>query len=260
MEVYQEYPIRCKTCNEQIACFASQYLGLLAAGLSIEAALDELGITDYCSRNAMMNPTFVPFNMENREVIEGFKSVDAAEESDAQVERTSSPIFTHCMGIQTNLPPITTTATRLPPNAPVIVPLNVQPTRIQPNVPQLTKSQSMAQISARQSSMPILGTIAPAIRRTPLAPTPQTTFAIPLLETPPETMIVPGINLDINLEALGEGIEVRTAEEIAQAKFEVPLLVGVPTINENITVSQATIYVGAGKYVTVLNGRTHLAQ
>lgn len=97
MDTYREYPIRCKTCNEQIAAFADTYEGLLSAGLPIEEALNELGITDYCSRNAFMNPTIVKFNMENREVIEGIKSIDAATEADVATAIQGTPVFTACM-------------------------------------------------------------------------------------------------------------------------------------------------------------------
>ena len=100
METYEEYPIRCKTCNEQIACFAADYEVLLEAGSSPEEALNQLGITDYCSRMAFLAPTFVAFNMENREVIEGFKSVEAATEADAHHESIARPSFSPCLGAQ----------------------------------------------------------------------------------------------------------------------------------------------------------------
>lgn len=128
METYREYPIRCKTCNEQIACFAPDYEAFIGAGYTIEQALNELGIMDYCSRIAMMNPVIVGFNMENREVIEGFRSVDAAIEANARKESPGRPIFTACLGQAfTNAPtaPLITVQPRgtVPPR-----PVVVQPT------------------------------------------------------------------------------------------------------------------------------------
>jgi DNA-directed RNA polymerase subunit N (RpoN/RPB10) len=71
MNYYREYPIRCKTCNEQIACFSFAYEELVARGYSLAKALDEIGITNYCSRISMMNPVIVTYNMERRDLIEG---------------------------------------------------------------------------------------------------------------------------------------------------------------------------------------------
>lgn len=119
MDTYKECVIRCKSSNDQIACYAKTYEDLLSAGTSVEEALNLLGIMNPCCRIAMMNPTIVAFNMENREVIEGFKSVEAANEDDAQNESMSRPIFSRCMGTITpglqpcvgTVVPISTTTT-----------------------------------------------------------------------------------------------------------------------------------------------------
>lgn len=75
MEFYKEYPIRCKTCNEQIACFSKLYEDLISS-MTSEEALNQLGIMNYCSRIAMMNPTIVIFNLENRKAVEGIEMLD----------------------------------------------------------------------------------------------------------------------------------------------------------------------------------------
>ena len=80
MEYYVEYPIRCKTCNSQIACFAAEYNALLVAGYTIQQALDHLEIMNYCCRIYMKDPVIVMFNMENRDVIEGIKKVENTED------------------------------------------------------------------------------------------------------------------------------------------------------------------------------------
>lgn len=354
METYKEYPIRCKTCNEQLACFADDYEGLLDTGLTPEEALNELGITDYCSRISMMAPTIVAFNMENREVIEGFKSVDAANEIDAQNESTSRPVFNPCMGVQTGLPQpgLTrssllqtglpkpeTLQTRVQPNVPgpLIQPtlqpltvtrthLNVQTlsqpaiqtltqpaiqpftvTRTQPNVPTLAQSgiqqlsqpgiQALTQLQQRttpiniqtltqpqqrtdiptivptvRTNMPTLGLVAtarPLQTRTflpqqivaPIKPFEDTPQGLaPILDSP---TIVPPIlppELTDDVEALGVGIPVKDIKDVGPDIFKDPVVVGVPTINTNPTNPMPTVYVGSGKYVQVLNGRTYLAQ
>jgi DNA-directed RNA polymerase subunit N (RpoN/RPB10) len=104
MESYREYPIRCKSCGEQIACYAPDFEQAIEEGFTPEEALNQLGITDYCSRIAMLNPVIVAFNMENRQVIEGFKSIDAAQEEDIQSGYASQPIFSACMTPESDIP------------------------------------------------------------------------------------------------------------------------------------------------------------
>lgn len=165
MQTYKEYPIRCKTCGEQIAAFAPQYEELLRVivqedriaqmealegaeqptigtlnhplnELNIaEKALNRLGITEWCSRSAMLNPTFVRFNMENRAVIEGIENVDAAVEADAQKESEIQPIFASCKGPNTNLQ--FTSNQALPPKAiHAALPASVQAILPIPEAPQ----------------------------------------------------------------------------------------------------------------------------
>ena len=212
MEFYREYPIGCKSCNEQLACFSKDYEDYLASGLTVEEALNALGITNYCSRAAMMNPPTVTFNMENRQVIEGFKSVEAADEADAQNESTSRPIFSACMGAGPQI-----------------------------QVPILPIPQDNI----------IQGITTPEVTR-PTLPGVQTL----ILMLPTQTVIQPIIP-DVKLDDLGPGIPVTVAEV---KKFQEPIMVGIPVINSDPTLTQATIYVGAGKQSRVLNGRTHLAR
>lgn len=237
MEYYKEYPIRCKTCNEQLSCFASAYEDYLASGLSEEEALNAIGITDPCSRIAMTNPTIVTFNMENREVIEGFKSVDAADEADVRTGNTGRPVFNSCMG-------------PAPPSQ-ILNPVHNIPLNIR-RTPPVTPGP---QLFPRPTGLPgiqTIGVLQPAIQRqnSPFVQqAPQNVTSPPLIQP-----IIP--DLDLNVPT-GVGIPVNAPET---NKFTEPTMVGVPTINNNPTVVQPTIYVGANKQVRVLNGRTYLAQ
>jgi DNA-directed RNA polymerase subunit N (RpoN/RPB10) len=234
MDTYKEYVIRCKTCNEQIACFASDYEALLSAGASVEEALNELGIMEYCSRIAMMNPTIVAFNMENRAVIEGFKSVDAVLDTDAQEESTSQPIFSACLGAGTLNPAINPLA------APQLLQNTMPGIRTQPNAPgQLTGRPQLPGIQTLGQIRPITAPILQGVTGVPIRP------------------IIPDIDPEGD-QPLGIGIPVNIPEKTGE--FIDPVVVGVPTINPDPTIQQATIFVGAGKYVNVLNGRTYLAQ
>lgn len=284
METYEEYPIRCKTCNEQIACFAPDFKALLEAGFSAEDALNDLGIMMPCSRTAMIEPTFVAFNMENREVIEGFKSVDAATEADAQRESIARPIFSPCLGATTiagvQAAPIVGAAAQAAPQAaagvrPGLLPMlqpRVQATpQLRPGAPGLTQTTLQLRPGGQVppvrtqatapalAGLPTLGLIQQAVRPVP-PPEPRTPIVQPIIPAQAIQPIIPGIDLEEDIEALGVGIPVRDADAVDVTKFREPVTVGVPTINPDPTIPQAQVYVGAGKYVRVLNGRTYLAQ
>lgn len=96
MESYLEYPIRCKTCNGQIACFSYEYNELLNAKYTIQQALDQLGLMNFCCRISMKDPVVVTFNMENREVIEGIKKIDTADDFGVSATGSANTTFGAC--------------------------------------------------------------------------------------------------------------------------------------------------------------------
>lgn len=252
METFKQYPIRCKTCNEQIACFAATYEALIASGQSEEEALNNLGITEYCSRSAMFDPTIVAFNMENREVIEGLKSVDAADEADAQKESTEQPVFSACIGANNQIGKPVLTSPTVSPLARVIS--DTPATRVIPNAPGVVMpTVALTTLNTR----PGIKTI------TLLQPTQRATTDIqqgiqPVLTSPPLVQpIIPTIELGGEIEAYGAGIAV-TAPETKE--FQIPTIVGVPTINPDPTIVQPTINVGFKHQSRVLNGRTYIAR
>ena len=68
-------PIRCVSCNKILADKYSAYLEMLEKGITIEEALNRLGLTRYCCRIRLMNP----FKTVNRYVDE--ISVDSNSEA-----------------------------------------------------------------------------------------------------------------------------------------------------------------------------------
>ena len=80
MNFYYQYPIRCPSCNEHIACLSRYFINLVENGTPTEDALNEIGLYKWCSRIAMLNPSPVFFNMENIDVIEGLASVEHSDE------------------------------------------------------------------------------------------------------------------------------------------------------------------------------------
>lgn len=117
MDSYKEYSIRCKTCNGLIAAHSGIYESLLQSGLSIEEALNNIGLTNWCCRINMMNPTIVTFNMENRDIIEGYRAVEAVDIPNPYTINLSPPIFNSCLGnviVQKSVIPTTSTTNIFP--------------------------------------------------------------------------------------------------------------------------------------------------
>ena len=249
MKSYREYVIRCKTCNEQIACHAKTYEQLLANGLSIEEALNSLDIMLPCSRAWMMNPNYVTFNMENRDVVEGIRSVQSIEDDFLPGQRStpsiSNPVFASCLS-----------PTVIAAGSP-----QTQPQREIANIlPQGTPAPVIAAPTAAQvfnarlgaAGMQTIATVQP-IRM-------QTRLNVQPLQPVATNVIAPIIPIDSSILAapIGVGIPINALE--ADTVFKEPTTPGVPTINHDPKLAPVTIHVGAGKYCTVLNGRTYLAQ
>ena len=182
METYNEYPIRCKTCNEQIAARSYEFVELLNSGYSIENALNLMEIFNYCSRIALITPTIVAFNMEQRDLIEG---------------RTGSEVFHNdIMKFDT-----------------------------------CSDTSIMADQGAK---------FAP-IARKPVVKKPLSVPSPKVLRPEPEEL----------------GIELEVTEVV---KFKIPISVGIPSINTDSTIQSQSVYVGAGKNIEIINGRTYLAR
>lgn len=267
MDSYKEYPIRCKTCNEQLACLAEEYEALVSAS-SIEEALNDLGLTCPHSRIAMMNPTIVTFNMENREVIEGFKSVEAADEIDAENNSFSQPVFPHCIkeniiglkpcigdALPVTINPVLPTTNVLPPiRSPALgVGLETTPSKsaARLGLAQIGKVQPSGRIKSISRPVAVEGPIQALVKDIP-----------PIL---PQSQLVPSLipGFGPESEAFGEGLPVEGTEKVGE-QFQTPTIVGFPTWNKDPLIPEASIHVGfvSNKpvYCQVLNGRTHLAQ
>lgn len=224
MDSFREYPIRCKTCGEPIACKARAFEQALSTGISREEALSGVDLTAYCSRSAMLNPPIVTFDMENREAIEGFKDVRTVVDADPNGS-LSDPIFAAC-------------------TPELQFKLNLPPPQFQPTFMQGTKALP-AQIgigTGATTGIPVIGMTLP---------------------TPPQGInpgitsgTKPGIPLNPGGAEPKQGIPLSVPDN--ETEFIEPSIVGVPSINSSLPLKQ--INVGAGKKVQVLNGRSYLAR
>ena len=75
MNFFIMYPVRCETCNKELAYLQDDLEQLLAIDPSVEKALNNLGVMRYCCRTNLMNPTSVFYDMENTDVVNGTRNV-----------------------------------------------------------------------------------------------------------------------------------------------------------------------------------------
>lgn len=265
---YREYPIRCKSCNQQIACLSKDYESMVQGGTSIEDALDALGLIDGCSRSAMMNPPIVPFNVESREAIEGYKAVNNITEDDFFKERDvmgANPMFNTCIK-DTN---VSLLINRNLVNSPSLLSQSFQRTSQPPQQLTLPPTQTptgqtllQATIARQQfaaqnltrSSLSTISNLAP--RQITTTKEIQKTIELPTAEQD-INQSAKALFLDIVTE-INPGAGVKINQE--QNEFKEPTVVGIPTINPNTSFTQTKVYVGAHKYVEELTGRTFLAR
>lgn len=241
---YKEHPIRCKTCFEPIASRTFEFELLLNNGMTVEEALNAMDIMEPCSRIAMMNPTFVFYNLEHRGVVEGTTSVEAAVDQVFSVEQLINGIDTtnisfHMCDLHnrredeelledTDLIEYNKLGGQeLSINRQIE---NVLSTRMETNIPGLYEPQNVA-VELNEDVIKLNEDV--------------------------------DIKLDENVDELefgnvGEAISVQAPMQ-SQLKIS-PKVVGIPVINPNPSADRVTIHVGAGAYVEVLTGRTYLAR
>jgi DNA-directed RNA polymerase subunit N (RpoN/RPB10) len=136
MDSYQEYPVRCKGCNNPIASRIADYTALLEQGHGKEAALNLLDLPLWCCRIAVMNPVIVTFNMEVREAIDGTVDVGLVTPEMLRGGSTRPPSPTpRPTGVGIPLPVGVTATTELIPEAVGTPVINPDPTLLPPMIP-----------------------------------------------------------------------------------------------------------------------------
>ncbi len=240
---YKEYPIRCKTCNEQIACFAEDYLNYLATGLSVEEALNALDIMNPCSRIAMMNPTTVPFNMENRLVIEGFSDVTTVGDEELELPAPAKTLkFELCKSLNEEQEAVEVASRPAP--APVAKPTI-----------EVASSTTKAGPVSRLGTTRIPGRVRLNIQKEPEPEVSQPASSSLLEEEPEEYTEV--VKQDVQLLPLFEAEEF---EFEPTGEFVYPTIPGIPTINPTPGHVPELVSVGADKKSEIVSGRTYLAR
>lgn len=251
---YAEYPIRCSTCNEPIACLAEDYERLLDNGASIEDALNYLGIMAYCSRNAMMNPTYVPYNVQNRRVIEGKDSVERVD----VIGNIFDPVQ-YDEKLTFNRPS--------PQQLEELIPLQtINPGNIVSHPvwtpPRLTSQQKIAPPAPAKPKRQYTVDYSRFIQEPVIAPSPQpllSSFQAQSLEDI-QRLTVKNYEELQNIKELYEFKELQMKPE----EFIKPRIPGFPVFNQSssefVTIVVGNEYTGKPLLCEVINGRTYLAR
>ena len=220
MYSYREYPIRCESCGEQLACYAEEYENLVESFSSQgdsaeERALNILGIMEPCSRINMINPVIRIYNKENRNLIEGSKIIEEIS------------VFE----------PVKKSATlRKPP---------IQPPT---DTPQKTLEirASRTSITAGNTLLKRGTTKTPVLQKTTLK------RSVKVNSSEPETSEI--ASLEINDSDIDKFTPLKDNEE-----FIFPVYIGIPVINKSKHKNEK-VHVGGNYYVEVLSGRTYIAR
>lgn len=239
----REYPIRCKSSNDQIACYSEEYENLTREHGS-EKALNMLNIMEPCCRYNMMNPTMILNIKENRNLIEGLKDIDIIDKF------SEDHSFQAC---EYNIGNSDYNRSK-------------QKDEVKPEI-SLTpeKNISLMSISRRQplqKSIYLSSTTKPVINRSSFNVTSKVGSAI-LSPAKQLSLATKDSSGQINRikELTTEDVEtdlVKIKEQEKEIEFKFPTIVGIPTINssgENLRV-----HISGKYYSEVLSGRTYICR
>jgi len=253
----KEYPIRCKSCNEQLACYSEEYESL-SFEYGPEKALNMLNIMEPCSRYNMMNPVIILNIRENRNLIEGLRDIDVVDKFsedrsfqtceyhigniDYNKARKRKEVTSEAnLATERSLPIMSITGRQQPQRSTYSAPLpkSTTPTRTTFNV--ASKVSSAKQVSK----------VSPAKQVSKISPAQQVSkINLPLVQPVQQLR-----GLDIEDEEI-KPEKINKPEK--EAEFQYPTTVGVPTINpsgENVKV-----HISGKYYAEVLSGRTYICR
>ena len=244
---HREYPIRCKSCNEQLACYSEEYEDL-AREYGYEKALNMLNIMEPCSRYNMMNPVMILNIKENRNLIEGLKDIDVIDKSSEDYS------FQSC---EYNIGNVDYNKLK-------------KKEEIKPEI-ELTTERNLSQMSITrkqplQKSMYLSSEIKPVVTQNKPSFNVATKVKPPILSSSKQLnkIAIPSPNQQVNLikeptianedENMLESIK----EPEKEIEFQFPTIVGIPTINSSG--EKAKIHISGKYYAEVLSGRTYICR
>jgi DNA-directed RNA polymerase subunit N (RpoN/RPB10) len=229
---HREYPIRCKSCNEQLACYSEEYEEY-AKDYGYETALNMLGIMEPCSRYNMMNPTMILDIRENRNLIEGLKDIDLIDK------------FSGELSFRTCIDKIT----------------NVDYTKDEEQSESKPEGTGRALSLAVTKKQPEQKTIMSTTSKPKVT---KSTFKIDIqnpIQTPKQVLIQKPIGVieELSTKITEEDRPIDIIdEEQGPAEFLYPEVVGIPTINSSG--ENTKVHISGKYYAEVLSGRTYLCR
>jgi hypothetical protein len=246
----KEYPIKCKSCNEQLACYSEKY-EILAKEYRSEQALNMLNIMEPCSRYNMMNPTMILNIKENRNLIEGLEDIDVIDKFSGELS------FRTCEYNAGN-----SDYTKIKKKLEIksekdLVPekklLSMNITRKQPVQKQTyLTSTTKPVIDQSRTSFNIINKVSPPSQKISiLSPAKQLMAKSSVLF--PSQQINPIEELTIK-ETDSEKIK----ESEKEKEFIYPTIPGIPTINQ--TGENVKVHISGKYYAEVLSGRTYICR
>jgi len=237
---HREYPIRCKSCNEQLACYSEKYEEL-SKDYDYETALNMLGIMEPCSRYNMMNPTMILSIRENRNLIEGLEDIDVTNKFSGELS------FRTCIDKITN---VDYTQAEKP------VESKSEVTSITSLLPSIVKKQQQQKQSA------LISSTKPAVTKSTFKVSNQITTSKTItmslakqLEQKESKQPIKELSTKVTEE--DKAIDI-IDEVHGPVEFIYPTVVGIPTINSSD--ENVKIHIGGKYYVDVLSGRTYLCR
>ena len=271
----KEYPIRCKSCNEQLACYAEEY-EILAKEFDPEKALNILQIMEPCSRLNMMNPMIILNIKENRNLIEGLEDIDVIDKfsenlsfqkceyrsanSNYNLSKKKQEIKSE-KDLTQKLPITNVTGKQIIQKQTYLPSINtIRPTLVSPNVrsgvtvsltktsPIIPSNKPLVIIPKQPSSI-----MSPAqqVRASIMSPAQQVRASI-------NSNLLDPIQIEPDQETENDFVKIRKSVEEKEKEFQYPTVVGIPTINPSS--ENTKIHISGKYYAEVLSGRTYICR
>ena len=243
----REYPIRCKSCNEQLACYSEKYENF-SRKYGYEKALNLLGIMEPCSRYNMMNPTMILNIKENRNLIEGLEDIDV-------IDKFSETLsFKQC---EYNIGNID--YNKMKKEVKIKKDIELEKNLLPTNIIGKQSIQKQIYLSPVGVNKPIIKQNISIANINPLT-LKQKSQSIkqlnkPLLSPSQQVNRIKELTIEENESELEK---IKISEPEKEVEFKYPTIVGIPTINKSE--ENTRIHISGKYYAEVLSGRTYIAR
>jgi len=250
----KEYPIRCKSCNEQLACYSEEF-EMLAKEYGNEKALNMLQIMEPCSRTNMMNPMIILNIKEDRSLIEGLKDIDMINKF--VKDSSSHKCEYRAANINYNQPKPRIQNIEEKDTTKKLSIVNVIGKQTTQKQTYLSSISTIKPTSALKPNLPTMKTspiMSPAKQKTAsiISPAKQKLNSITL------TPISSELEIEEKLEPESDFVKIKEPE--TEKEFMYPTVVGIPTINQSESAQNSKVHISGKYYAEVLSGRTYICR